>query len=92
NANDDDLRAVASLRLARVLLEQGELDQALAALPSAAPAAFTGLIETVRGDILLAQNKPGDAQSAYERARDSDTEVADAAMLEMQILDLAGRQ
>ncbi|MEM6985696.1 MAG: tetratricopeptide repeat protein [Pseudomonadota bacterium] len=31
NANDDDLRAVASLRLARVLLEQGELDQALAA-------------------------------------------------------------
>ncbi|MEM9603231.1 MAG: tetratricopeptide repeat protein [Pseudomonadota bacterium] len=91
NADDADLKAVAALRLARVLLEQGDHAAALDALPAEAPASFEALTETVRGDVLLAQNKTAEARAAYERARESSADVADESLLDMQILDLAGR-
>lgn len=90
-ASEDDIRAVAAIRLARVLLEQGDLEQAIDALPGSVPDAFHGLIESVRGDILLAQNRPAEAKAAFERALDSETEVVNSSLLEMQIIDLSGR-
>lgn len=91
NASDADLQAVASIRLARVLLESGQADAALGALPSDAPESFEALVETVRGDILFEQDKLTEAKAAYQRAADSGGVTADPEFLDMQLVDLAGK-
>jgi predicted negative regulator of RcsB-dependent stress response len=63
-AND---RALASLRLARVLLDQGKPQEALDALGKDIPASAPALAE-IRGDIAQAQNKPAEARKAYQEA------------------------
>ncbi len=67
NGSDVSLAALAKLRLAGVLLEQKQYDQALAQV-SSAPPAFAGLYADRRGDILLAQGKTAEAKSAWESA------------------------
>ena len=67
NGNDPALVSLAKLRLAGVLLEQKQYDQALAQLNDA-PAAFAGLYADRKGDILLAQGKPAEAKAAWEVA------------------------
>ncbi len=90
-ASDADLKAVAAVRLARVLLELERASDALAALPSDAPSSFEGLIETVRGDIHLEQGDFDAARTAYQRAVDSGAAVADRRFVDMQLTDLAGK-
>jgi predicted negative regulator of RcsB-dependent stress response len=63
-AND---RALASLRLARVLLDQGKPQQALDALGKHVPAGTPALSE-IKGDIAQAQNRPDEARRAYQEA------------------------
>ncbi len=67
NGGDAALLPLARLRLAGVLLEQKQYDQALAQL-SNAPASFAGLYADRRGDILLAQGKRAEAKAAWETA------------------------
>jgi predicted negative regulator of RcsB-dependent stress response len=67
NGSDPALIPLARLRLAGVLLEQKQYDQALAQLNDA-PAAFAALYADRRGDILLAQGKPAEARAAWEAA------------------------
>ncbi len=67
SGGDPALLPLARLRLAGVLLEQKQYDQALAQL-SNAPASFAGLYADRRGDILLAQGKQADAKAAWETA------------------------
>lgn len=64
--NTDD-RALASLRLGRVLLDQGKPQAALDALGKDVPAGSPTLAE-LKGDIAQAQNKPDDARKAYQEA------------------------
>ncbi|MCC2595334.1 tetratricopeptide repeat protein [Pusillimonas sp. MFBS29] len=67
NSSDPSLVPLAKLRLAGVLLEQKQYDQALAQV-SDAPPAFAGLYADRRGDILLAQGKIPEAKAAWEQA------------------------
>ncbi len=67
HSTDVALVSLGRLRLAGVLLEQKQYDQALAQLDNA-PAAFSALYADRRGDILLAQGKPAEAKSAWESA------------------------
>lgn len=67
SGGDPALLPLARLRLAGVLLEQKQYDQALAQLANA-PASFAGLYADRRGDILLAQGKQADAKAAWETA------------------------
>lgn len=67
NGSDPALVPLARLRLAGLLLEQKQYDQALAQLNDA-PAAFAALYADRRGDILLAQGKPAEARAAWEAA------------------------
>lgn len=60
-------RALASLRLARVLLDQGKPQEALDALGKDIPAGSPALAE-LKGDIAHRQNKPDDARKAYQEA------------------------
>ncbi|MFC3338576.1 YfgM family protein [Paracandidimonas soli] len=67
NNTDAALTPLARLRLAGLLLEQEQYDQALAQL-SNAPAEFEALYADRRGDVLYAQGKKEDARAAWENA------------------------
>ena len=67
NSSDPSLIPLAKLRLAGVLLEQKQYDQALAQV-TAAPPAYAGLYADRQGDILLAQGKNAEAKKAWETA------------------------
>ncbi|MDG3063347.1 tetratricopeptide repeat protein [Thauera mechernichensis] len=68
---DPALRDLARLRLAAVLLQQGELDAALARLQQAPSAAYKARFDDLRGDILAAQGKLVEARAAYQGAIDA---------------------
>lgn len=68
NSKEDELKSIARLRLAGVLLDQKQYDAALAALDGNHGEAFAGLFLDMKGDIFTLQGKPADAKSAYEAA------------------------
>ncbi len=68
NATDDDHKTLARLRLAGVLLEAKQFDEALKQLDDAKAPAFEALVADRRGDILLAQGKPDAARQAFQAA------------------------
>ena len=68
NSKEDELKAVARLRLAAVLLDQKQYDAALAALDGKTSEAFAGLFLDMKGDIFNLQGKAADAKTAYEAA------------------------
>ncbi len=67
-ARSEELRALAALRLAAVLLDQKQYDLALQAVSGSAPAAFAGLFADRRGDIYWAQNKNAQARQEFQVA------------------------
>lgn len=68
NNGVDELRGVARLRLAAVLLEQKKHDDALKVLDANKDPAFTALAADMRGDIMLAQGRLDEARAAYKLA------------------------
>jgi predicted negative regulator of RcsB-dependent stress response len=67
NSSDDGLKAMARLRLARVDLESGDADAALASL-SPVPNGFESLYFELRGDALLEKGERDEARGAYDEA------------------------
>jgi predicted negative regulator of RcsB-dependent stress response len=70
NARDEQTRALANLRLAAVLLDAKQYDEAMKALGAAHPEPFAALFADARGDVYVAQGKPADARLAYQAALD----------------------
>ena len=68
NAKLEAVGEVARLRLAQVLIAQGRAREALAELETELPAAYTGLVEELRGDAYRAQGDLQAAREAYDRA------------------------
>ncbi len=68
HARDPEYRFVARLRLASVLLDQGQGDAALKALAGDVPANFQAAFADRRGDILASQNKIAEARAQYQEA------------------------
>lgn len=64
-AKDDEMRDVARLRLAGVLFDEKQYDEALKLLDAKHVAAFDGLYADLRGDIQATQNKRAEARAAY---------------------------
>jgi len=69
-AKDEDLKDVARLRLAGVLLDEKKYDDALKVLSVKTDEAYTGLYADLRGDVLAAASKPAEARAAYRAALD----------------------
>jgi len=67
-AGEDELKQVARFRLAEVLLDDKQYDQALATLDAKHDDAFAGLYADLRGDVLTAAGRVGDARTAYQTA------------------------
>jgi predicted negative regulator of RcsB-dependent stress response len=68
NAAEEEYRSIARVRLAGVLVDQKQYDEALKQLDAAKAPAFAALVADRRGDVLLAQGKPEEAKTAYQAA------------------------
>lgn len=68
HAHESELKALASLQLANVQVAQGQLDAALQTLATRHNPQFDGLVETLRGDILVLKKQPTEAAKAYGMA------------------------
>jgi len=68
NARDGEIRDLARLRLATVLFAENAYEEALKQLASDPVAPFSARYAEVRGDILAAQEKHGEAKAAYQQA------------------------
>jgi predicted negative regulator of RcsB-dependent stress response len=70
HAASDEIRSIARLRLASVLLDGDDAAAALQALDVVPAPGFEALYASTRGDILLAQKKNTEARAAYRAALD----------------------
>ena len=90
NAKVGEVRILAQLRLARVLIAQGRADEALQQLATISGGSYVVVVEEVRGDAHLAQGRRADALKAYQAALAAAADVpAKQQMLRMKVDDLA---
>jgi predicted negative regulator of RcsB-dependent stress response len=67
-SQDPELRLIARTRLARVLVEQGRHDEALALLEPSSAGAFASMVHEIRGDALAAKGDAAAARGEYDAA------------------------
>lgn len=68
HAKEEEMRDVARLRLAGVLLDEKKYDDALKLLSAKTGDTYTMLYADMRGDVLTAQGKTPEARAAYQLA------------------------
>lgn len=68
---DEGIKAIASLRLARIQIQTDQVEQALITLAKEYPASFLASVETAKGDAYLKQGKKELARNAYQTAIDN---------------------
>lgn len=68
NAVEDEVRVIATLRLARLKIAQKKYDEAHTLLADNHPAAFDGMYEELKGDIFSAKGEREQARIAYDKA------------------------
>lgn len=88
SGKDDDLRNVARVRLAGMLLDQNKYDDALKLLDASHPASFDAVFLDRKGDILLAQGKTADARAAWQDAYARADEKTNATLRQVLTLKL----
>lgn len=91
NSKDADLRQIARLRLARVLIDQGRPDDAIKTLAEGTPGSFAGRYHEVRGDALNAKKDAAGALTEYKAALNA-SDSGDGALLELKIADLGSNE
>jgi predicted negative regulator of RcsB-dependent stress response len=67
-AREDEMREVARLRLAGILLDEKKYDEALKLISEKTSDAYAALASDLKGDVLAAQGKPVEARAAYQIA------------------------
>ncbi len=68
HAPEEGMQNLARLKLASVLVDEKKYDDALKLLGAPHSDAFDGLYDDMRGDVLTAQGKAGEARAAYKQA------------------------
>ncbi|HEX9194092.1 MAG TPA: tetratricopeptide repeat protein [Burkholderiales bacterium] len=68
HASSDEIRSIARLRLANVLLDDNAPEAALKVLEAKPESSFEALYASQRGDVLAAQKKVAEARAAYRTA------------------------
>ena len=88
-SKDAGHQALARIRLAGLLLDQGAPDQALKVLDTQMPAHFAPLAADRRGDVLLAQGQRDAARQQYQNAyRDMDERISYRRLIEAKLAAL----
>jgi predicted negative regulator of RcsB-dependent stress response len=86
HAKEDEMRDVARLRLAGVLLDQKKHDEALQVLSAKPVDTYAPLYADLRGDVLAAQGKHAEARAAYQAALEkSDANSSYRRMIELKL-------
>lgn len=67
-SKDQELRGIARSRLARVLIEQGKFDEAVAALDVPDAGSYAALYHEIRGDAFAGKGDAGAARREYDAA------------------------
>lgn len=88
NAPNDGIKAIATLRLARVQIQLAEFDNALATLTAKLPTSFNASVEEIKGDAYLKQGKIEQARTAYQQAIVTDG-LTSSPILQMKLDNLA---
>ena len=68
HARDDEMKAIARLRLAYVLLDDKAYDEAMKQLEGEHPPSFAAAYAEARGDLYAVQGKRAEARTAYQEA------------------------
>lgn len=67
-SGSQDFRSLARLRLAALLLDERAYDEALALLEEKPLESYAALYAALRGDVLVAKQRPAEARAAYQLA------------------------
>jgi predicted negative regulator of RcsB-dependent stress response len=68
HADEQELKEIARYRLAELMLNDKQYDEALKMLDAKQSAPFAGLYADLRGDVLAAAGRKADARAAYQEA------------------------
>jgi predicted negative regulator of RcsB-dependent stress response len=89
-SSSDDLRELARLRLAAVLLDEKAYDEALKQLEAPHAAPYEAQYAALKGDILAARGQPAEAKAAYklaiEKAGAQDGQFRDSLRMRLDAL------
>jgi predicted negative regulator of RcsB-dependent stress response len=89
---DPGLAEIFDLRVARLLLLTGKVDDAARELAKLTKPRYPQIADELRGDIALAQGKRDDARKEYERALSRlDQAAPTRALLELKLIDVGGQ-
>ncbi|MFB0982022.1 MAG: tetratricopeptide repeat protein [Alteromonadaceae bacterium] len=88
NATNQGVKAIASIRLARVQIQLEQYTEALATLSVTLPESFKSAIEEAKGDAYFKQGKAELARNAYQVALDVEGQENNGG-LQMKLNDLA---
>lgn len=84
------LKQIAQLRLARLLLADGDAAQALTKLKAVKAGGFGAVVNELEGDIHVALGNRDQARVAYQQALDAIETGVDASLLKMKLDDVGG--
>jgi predicted negative regulator of RcsB-dependent stress response len=87
SSTDQGIKAIASIRLARVQIQLEQYNEALATLAVTLPESFKASIEETKGDAYFKQDKIELARNAYQAAIDVEGQ-ANNGTLQMKLNDL----
>ncbi|WP_318365804.1 YfgM family protein [Enterobacter sp.] len=88
-ADDENLKAVINLRLARVQVQLKQADAALKTLESIKGEGWTAIVADLRGEALLSKGDKQGARTAWESGAKSDASPALSEMMQMKINNLS---
>lgn len=89
DSKDSELKHIARLRLARVLIASGKPDDAIKTLAEDTWGAFAGRAHQIRGDAFYAKSDVKSAVNEYKAALEGgDPTNVDAGLLQLKIADL----
>lgn len=71
HADSEEVQHIVNLRLARVLISQGQMDEAMKLLDRSDQGKFKSTYETLRGDLLFQKGQREQALKAYQAAIES---------------------
>ena len=86
NSSEAAYKDLARVRLARVLIAEKKLAEAEKLANASYPKAYESIVEEIKGDIFVAQNKVADARTAYDKA--IVTSKSDTDLLKMKRANL----
>ena len=82
---EDALKQIARVRLARLLLDNGKPDEALALLEAGKPGKFSVAYQELKGDIYIRLGRKDDAHAAYQTALAAvKTNIKEGSLLQLK--------